>query len=79
MEHWTKRVKAERDAYKKALDDAILALRLIPQSRMDKERRCPDSDPAAGLAYTTCAQEVDRLGQAVAEQINDSLAKKGVL
>ena len=78
MAHWTKKIKAENVALRAALDAALLALRMIPQSRLDKARRCPDQDACCDLAFITCAQEADTLGRAAITRINDTLAEAGV-
>lgn len=77
--HWTKEIKAENKALREALDAALLALRTIPQSRLDKAIRCPDQDACCDLAYVTCAQEVNRLALAEVSDINDRLAELGAL
>lgn len=79
MSHWTQELKTENSVLREALDTALLALRTIPQSRLEKAQRCPDQDPCCDLAYVTCAQEVDRLGMATVQNINDRMAEKGVL
>jgi len=79
VSHWTQDLKTENAALRKALDTALLALRTIPQSRLDKASRCPDQDACCDLAYVTCAQEVDRLGVATVSEINDQLAEAGAL
>ena len=73
MSHWTQEMKAENKALREALEAALLALRTIPQSRLEKARRCPDQDACCDLAYVTCAQEVERLGREAVERINDRL------
>jgi len=78
MSHWTKQLKTENAALRAALDIATAALRNIPQSRLNKEAAFPHEDGAQGLAYRTCAEEVDRLGLAALTLINDKLAEAGV-
>ena len=63
MSHWTQDLKTDNTNLRKALEGALLALRTIPQSRVDKARRCPDQDACCQQAYLTCAQEVDTRGQ----------------
>ena len=79
MTHWTTTMKAENKALREALGTALLALRTIPQSRLDKASRCPDQDACCDLAYRTCAQESDDRGRAAVEEINDRLAEYGAL
>jgi len=81
--HWSARVRQENAVLREALDIAMAALIDIPASRLEKGRRFPysgdpDIDPAMDLAYRTCAEESDRLGQAVKGQVVDLLAEKGV-
>jgi len=78
MSHWTKEIKAENKALRVALDAALLSLRVIPQSRLDKARRCPDGAPCCDLAYVTCAQEADALSLEAISRINDTLSEAGV-
>ena len=77
MTHWTQDLKAENAALREALGVATMALRMIPQSRLDKERGCPEGGEG-GLAYIRCAEEVDRLGLAALDQINATLAEAGI-
>jgi hypothetical protein len=79
VSHWTQELKTENAALRVALDTALLALRTIPQSRLDKAQRCPDQDACCDLAYVTCAREVDRLGVATVQDIRDRLAEAGAL
>ena len=75
MAHWTKEIRTENKALRAALETALLALRTIPQSRLDKARRFPDQDQCCDLAYVTCAQEIDTMGRAAINSINDRLAE----
>jgi len=79
VSHWTQELKTKNEALREALDTALLALRTIPQSRLDKARRCPDQDACCDLAYVTCAQEVDRLAVETVSAVNDRLAELGAL
>lgn len=76
MTHWTQTIRRENEALKEALEAALLALRTIPQSRLDKYRNASDSDST--LAYRKAVQEVDRLALAAREEILGTLADKGV-
>ena len=77
MSHWTQDLRTKNVALREALDTALLALRTIPQSRLDKARRCPDQDACCDLAYVTCAGEVARIGEETIRDINDRLAELG--
>lgn len=75
MNHWTKQIKIENAALKAALDEALSALRSLGDSRLDKERICPWGGEGS-IAYTTCAEEVSRIGRAVADTIQQGLDER---
>jgi len=74
--HWATKLKAENEALKAALDAATLALRVIPQSRLDKYQHVPDTNEV--LAYRKAVYEIDLLAQAKIAEINASLAEAGL-
>ena len=76
-EHWTIELRRENAALREALNRALDALADIPQSRLDKARRCPDADAYCDLAYVTCAQETYDRGQATRTGVLDYLAEQG--
>jgi hypothetical protein len=69
-------MRQENAALREALDTALLALRTIPQGRLDKYAGAVDDDNTLG--YRTAVQEVDRLALAARAEILDRLAELGV-
>ena len=66
-EHYATKLKKENARLQAALDEAISALRCVPQSRFDKYKNEILDDST--LAYRKAVQEVDRLNLEAIDRI----------